>query len=228
MSAVLGVLAGLASNVVKNGPAYVQLGAETLDPNAIAMRKKLEADTARMETGDLGPSQAQRAKWLAAHSRTAQAQAAAQQAGLAQQAAASGSNRGGAYFKAQQDAGTAALDSTAQASGKIEEVAAQAADQEKQDIQGRQETERQRMWKLWGIGGAPTPVAQAVGTLPSDMISGAADGGAGAVQSMTSGEVRGVDPIATKKKKRPDYEGAEEAYKSTVTEGLPLTTGATP
>ena len=176
-----GAAGGLVSNILKNGPAYVQLGAESFDPNAVAMRRDLESDTARLREGKLGPSQAQRAAVLGQFSRVAQAQQQAQASQLAGQAAAAGNlGRAGSYFQGQQATQQAAQQATAQQAAAIEQQAAQAAFQEAAAVRERQETQRQRLWKMWGIGGAPTPIATAVGSLPSDIISGAAGAGAAA------------------------------------------------
>lgn len=213
-----GVALGALGNVLTNGPAYVQWGAEQFDENAQMQRKEAIDAGRKLRTGAVGPSEAQRAKWLAQHGRAAQAQAASQQAGLAQQAAASGQNRGGAYFAGQQDANKSAFDATAQVAGKIEEVSAQAAAQERQTLRGVQDRERERMWKLWGVGGAPTPVAQAFGSLPYDMVMGGVSRGGS-----------GKDALAQGVKHTPAYDASLKSKKKPITdEDGELLAGATP
>lgn len=213
MSAAAGVALGALANVVTNGPAYVQWGAEQFDENAQMQRKEAIDAGRKLRTGAVGPSEAQRAKWLSQQSRVNDAKAANQQAGLAQQAAASGQNRGGAYFANQQAASKDAFAATAQTAGKIEDISAQNAAQERNTLRSVQDRERERMWKLWGVGGAPTPVAQAFGSLPHDMIMGGMSGGASAKDSLQQG-VKGTPAYdaSLKKKKELTPEELKNMY----------------
>ena len=212
-----GALLGALGSILANGPAYVQWGAENFDENAQMQRKEAIDAGRKLRTGAVGPSEAQRAKWLAQHSRAAQAQAQSQQAGLAQQAAASGQNRGGAHFAAMQDSNKSAFDATAQVAGKIEDISARSAAQERQTLRGVQDRERERMWKLWGIGGAPTPVAQAFGSLPMAMVKGGMSRG----QSFHEEMAQGV-------KHTPAYDASKKSKQPITDEDGELLAGATP
>lgn len=219
-----GVALGALANVVTNGPAYVQWGAEQFDENAQMQRKEAIDAGRKLRTGAVGPSEAQRAKWLSQHARQAQATASNQQAGLAQQAAASGQNRGGAYFASQQAASKDAYANTAQAAGQVEEVSAQAAERDRQTLRGVQDRERERMWKLWGVGGAPTPVAQAFGSLPHDMLMGGMSSGASAKDSLEQGVKYTPGYDASRKAKKKPLTDAEGKLLAESTPG----TGETP
>lgn len=207
-----GVALGALGNIITNGPAYVQWGSEQFDENAQMQRKEAIDAGRKLRTGAVGPSEAQRAKWLSQQSRVNDAKAANQQAGLAQQAAASGQNRGGAYFANQQAATKDAFAATAQTAGKIEDISAQNAAQERNTLRAVQDRERERMWKLWGIGGAPTPVAQAFGSIGHDMVQGGMSKGKSFHDSMAQG-VKGTPAYdASLKKKELTPEELKKMY----------------
>lgn len=122
---------------------------DAVDPNSIAIRKKLASDRARLLSGDLGPSQAQRAAMIGDYARVAQAGADNTQAELDRAAAATGGTRAGNYYSAKLQVANNTQANIAKHAGQVENIAAQQADAEKQNILSRLDAERARTIGMW-------------------------------------------------------------------------------
>lgn len=136
--------------------------AEVVDPEARAYQKQLRKDTAALQQGKLGLSEAEKRNMLAGTQRALQAQTAGVEANLRRQAAAMGGfGRSGAQTKALSSLAAGQGEQMAQAAGRLDTLSQQVAQQRFQDVMGRLSRQRDEARLTAGqLGGAAAAAVQ--------------------------------------------------------------------
>lgn len=128
-----------------------------------AYRKAAKQDIARLQSGELGLSAAEKQQMLGGAARAMQAQTKDQEAMINRQAAAQGGfGRSGASQLASTGLQTAKAEGAAQAAGKVEQLSTQKALAERNAILARLKQQRDTRAQEWGAKGPA--VAQGVQT----------------------------------------------------------------
>ena len=136
--------------------------AEVVDPEARAYQKQLRKDTAALQQGKLGLSEAEKRNMLAGTQRALQAQTAGVEANLRRQAAAMGGfGRSGAQTNALRGIAAGQGEEMAKAAGRTDALSQQVAQQRFQDVMGRLAKQRDDARLTAGqLGGAAAAAVQ--------------------------------------------------------------------
>ena len=136
--------------LVSTGVQLGTIAAGEMAPSVRKSRKDLFRRYAQMGRGQLGMSEAEKAQKLSAAASQIQAQQAAQQANLNQQAAAAGgAGRAGSNLLAQQQMQAAAAQGLGAAAGGIEQASTLQAQQAQADIRAAMERQAEAARATW-------------------------------------------------------------------------------
>lgn len=144
--------------------------AEVFDPQARAYQQQLKKDTAALQQGKLGLSEAEKRNMLAGTQRALQAQTAGVEANLRRQAAAMGGfGRSGAQTNALRGIAAGQGEQMAQAASRVDGLSQQVAQQRFNDVMGRLAKQRDEARQTAGMLGGATAAAiqEGVGAFPA-------------------------------------------------------------